>query len=89
MQIYILHEYVDGLIDPVVSTDYSSVFDAMKTAYESALEDVKQTPDEQDCTFLNGYSATAVVCGDWYEWEISVAELPEEALINNERGDQE
>lgn len=34
MQIYILHGYVDGLTDPVVSIDYSIVYDAMKTAYE-------------------------------------------------------
>ena len=44
MQIYILHGYVDGLTDPVVSTDYSIVYDAMKTAYEEAIDDAEQTP---------------------------------------------
>jgi hypothetical protein len=47
------------------------------------------TPDEQDCSFLSGYSATAVVCGDWHEWEISLAELPEKQLTNTERGEHE
>ena len=60
MQIYILHGYVDGLTDPVVSTDYSIVYDAMKTAYEEAIDDAEQTPDELECSFLEGYSATAV-----------------------------
>ena len=46
MQIYILHGYVDGLTDPVVSKDYSFVYDAMKTAYEEAINDAEQTPDE-------------------------------------------
>ena len=46
MQIYILHGYVDGLTDPVVSTDYSFVYDAMKTAYEEVIDDAEQTPDE-------------------------------------------
>lgn len=89
MQIYILHGYADGLIDPIVSTDYSFVFNAMKDAYEAALENIEQTPDEQDCSFLSGYSATAVVCGDWHEWEISLAELPEKQLTNTERGEHE
>ena len=82
MQIYILHGYVDGLTDPVVSTDYSIVYDAMKTAYEEAIDDA-------ECSFLEGYSATAVVHGDWHEWQISIAELPSVALIKNERGEHE
>lgn len=89
MQIYILHGYVDGLTDPVVSTDYSFVYDAMKTAYEEAINDAEQTPDELGCSFLEGYSATAVVHGDWHEWQISIAELPSVALIKNERGEHE
>lgn len=89
MQIYILHGYVDGLTDPVVSTDYSTVYDAMKTAYEEAIDDAEQTPDELECSFLEGYSATAVVHGDWHEWQISIAELPSVALIKNERGEHE
>lgn len=89
MQIYILHGYVDGLTDPVVSTDYSIVYDAMKTAYEETIDDAEQTPDELECSFLEGYSATAVVHGDWHEWQISIAELPSVALIKNERGEHE
>lgn len=70
-------------------TDYSIVYDAMKTAYEEAINDAEQTPDELECSFLEGYSATAVVHGDWHEWQISIAELPSVALIKNERGEHE
>ena len=69
MKIYVLHGFTDGLIDPIVSTDYEEVYTAMKTAYESSLDGV-----------VEGWSAAAVVHGDWMEWQIAELELkvPEE-----------
>lgn len=75
MKIWILHGYADGLIDPVVSLEYPVVYEAMKTAYEATLDGEHQTPDEKESSYLRAFSATAVVCGDWHEWEISVQEI--------------
>lgn len=76
MKIYILQGYADGLIDPVVSMEYPTVYKAMKTAYEATLEGEKQTLDEKEYSYLDAFEATAVVRGEWHEWQISVHELP-------------
>ena len=80
MQIYVLHGYTDGLTDPIVSTDYEEVYAAMKAAYENALDGVEQEDSDREYSFLEGWSATAVVHGDWMEWQIAELELkvPEE-----------
>ena len=73
--IYVLHGYTDGLTDPIVSTDYEEVYAAMKAAYESALDGVEQEDSDREYSFLEGWSATAVVHGDWMEWQIAELEL--------------
>ena len=80
MKIYVLHGFTDGLIDPIVSTDYQEVYTAMKTAYESSLDGVEQDDSDREYSFLEGWSAAAVVHGDWMEWQIAELELkvPEE-----------
>ena len=70
MKIYVLHGYTDGLTDPIVSTDYEEVYAAMKAAYESDLEGVEQDDSDREYIFMEGWSATAVVHGDWMEWQI-------------------
>lgn len=70
-----LHGYTDGLTDPIVSTDYEEVYAAMKAAYESALDGVEQEDSDREYSFLHGWSATAVVHGDWMEWQIAELEL--------------
>ena len=48
---------------------------AMKAAYESALDGVEQEDSDREYSFLEGWSATAVVHGDWMEWQIEELEL--------------
>ena len=48
---------------------------AMKAAYESALDGVEQEDSDREYSFLEGWSATAVVHGDWMEWQIAELEL--------------
>ena len=67
--------YADGLTDPIVSIDYEEVYAAMKTAYESALNGVEQEDSDRGYSFLEGWSATAVVHGNWMEWQIAELEL--------------
>ena len=74
-KIYVLHGSTDGLTDPIVSTDYEEVYAAMKAAYESALDGVEQEDSDREYSFLDGWSATAVVHGDWMEWQIAELEL--------------
>ena len=59
----------------IVSTDYEEVYAAMKAAYESALDGVEQEDSDREYSFLEGWSATAVVHGDWMEWQIAELEL--------------
>ena len=51
MKIYVLHGFTDGLIDPIVSTDYEEVYTAMKTAYESSLDGVEQDDSDREYSF--------------------------------------
>ena len=67
IKIYVLHGYTDGLTDHIVSTDYEEVYAAMKAAYESALDGVEQEDSDREYSFLEGWSATAVVHGDWMD----------------------
>lgn len=75
MTIYVLHGYADGLIDPIANTDYEKVYEAMKTAYENALDGVTQEDSDREYSFLEGWSATAVVHGEWKEWQIAQLEV--------------
>ena len=75
IKIYVLHGYTDGLTDPLVSTDYEEVDEAMKADYESALEGGEQDDSDREDSFLEGWSATAVVHGDWMEGQIAELEL--------------
>lgn len=59
----------------IVSTDYEEVYAAMKAAYENALDGVEQEDSDREYSFLEGWSATAVVHGDWMEWQIAELEL--------------
>ena len=45
-----------------------------------ALDGVEQEDSDREYSFLEGWSATAVVHGDWMEWQIAELELkvPEE-----------
>ena len=40
------------------------------------LERVSQTEEEQENTYLSGYSARAVIHGEWMEWSITELEIP-------------
>ena len=75
IKIYVFHGYTAGLTDPIVSADYEEVYAAMKAAYESALNGVEQEDPDREYSFLEGWSATAVVHGDWMEWQIAELEL--------------
>ena len=76
MEVYVLHGYAGGLTDPKVSTSYEEIYAAMKDAYEDALQGAVQSDSDKEYSFLEGYSATAVVDGEWMEWQIAKLELP-------------
>ena len=40
------------------------------------LDHVSQTEEELENTYLSGYSARAVIQGDWIEWSITEFDLP-------------
>ena len=76
MKLYVLCSYGDGLNDPSVSTDYQELYKKMEKSYRMTLEHVSQTEEEQENTYLSGYSARAVIQGDWIEWSITEFDLP-------------
>ena len=76
MKLYVLCSYGDGLNDPSVSTDYQELYKKMEKSYRMTLEHVSQTEEEQENTYLSGYSARAVIHGDWIEWSITELDLP-------------
>jgi len=41
-----------------------------------ALNGVTQTDEEKENTFLEGYSARAVIHEDWIEWSITEVDVP-------------
>lgn len=75
MKIYVLCSYGDGLNDPVVSADYQELYKKMEKSYQMTLENVSQTEDEKEYTYLDRYSARAVIHGDWIEWSITEHDL--------------
>lgn len=77
MKLYVLCSYGDGLNDPQVSTDYPELYEKMVKSYQMTLEHSSQTEEEREDTYLSGYSARAVIHGDWMEWSITELELPE------------
>lgn len=76
MKIYVLTGYNGNLLDPILSFSYEEIVKKMEDQYHEALKDIKQTPDEKECTWLSANSATAVVCGEWCEWQITKLDLP-------------
>lgn len=76
MKLYTLTSYSTGLNDPAVSFHYHKVYQKMKKSYEMALNGIPQTEEEKENTYLDDYSAVAVIHGDWYEWSITEQELP-------------
>ena len=76
MKIYVLTSYSTGLNDPVISFSYDELYQEMERSYYLALKEAKQTAEEQECSALNEYSATAVIYGDWIEWSITELDLP-------------
>ncbi len=76
MKLYVLCSYGDGLNDPDVSTDYQELYEKMEKSYRMTLDHVSQTEEEQENTYLSGYSARAVIHGDWMEWSITELEIP-------------
>ena len=76
MKIYVLTGYNGNLLDPILSFSYEEIVKKMEDQYHEALKDIKQTPDEKECTWLSANSATGVVCGEWCEWQITKLDLP-------------
>lgn len=75
MKIYVLCSYGNGLNDPVISADYQELYKKMEKSYQMTLENVSQTEDEKEYTYLDRYSARAVIHGDWIEWSITEHDL--------------
>ena len=48
----------------------------MAKSFRMTLDHVSQTEEEQENTYLSGYSARAVIQGDWIEWSITEFDLP-------------
>ena len=77
MKIYVLCSYGDiGIVQPDVSTDYQELYEKMEKSYRMTLDHVSQTEEEQENTYLSGYSARAVIHGEWMEWSITELEIP-------------
>ena len=76
MKVFILCCYDGSLNDPIVETDYDKIFKRMANSYHMALNGVTQTDEEKENTFLEGYSARAVIHEDWIEWAITELDLP-------------
>lgn len=83
MKLYVLCSYGDGLNAPDVSTDCQELYVKMEKSYRMTLDHVSQTEEEQENTYLSGYSARAVIQGDWMEWSITELEIPISRLSYN------
>ena len=59
MKVYVLCSYGDSLNDPSISTDYQEIYEKMEKSYKMVLEDVYQTEEEKEYTYISGYSALA------------------------------
>lgn len=75
MKVYVLCSYGDSLNDPSISTDYLEIYQKMEKSYNLVLENVYQTEEEKAYTYISGYSACAVIHGDWLEWSITELDL--------------
>lgn len=75
MTLYILHGYVDGLIDPIISFDYETVRKKMENFYQNSLEGISQSDEEKDNNYLGSYEASTVINGNWMEWHISEIDI--------------
>ena len=75
MKVYVLCSYGDSLNDPSISTDYLEIYQKMEKNYNLVLENVYQTEEENEYTYISGYSACAVIHGDWLEWSITELDL--------------
>ena len=75
MKVYVLCSYGDSLKDPSISTDYQEIYEKMEKSYNLVLENVYQTEEEKEYTYISGYSARAVIHGDWLEWSITELDL--------------
>ncbi len=64
MTVYVLCSYSDGLNDPVISMDYQDLYKRMEKSYRMTLDHVSQTEEDQENTYLSGFSARAVIHGD-------------------------
>lgn len=70
MKVYVLCSYGDSLNDPSISTDYQEIYQKMEKSFNLFLENVYQTEEEKEYTYISGYSARAVIHGDWIDWSI-------------------
>lgn len=76
MKLFILCGYNGSLNDPIVETTYAEAYQKMEESYHLALENVFQTNEEKEYTYLDGYSARAVIHEDWIEWSITEIDVP-------------
>lgn len=76
MNIYILTGYDGDLLDPVLSFSYDEIYETMNRQYHEALNGIRQTSDEKQCTWISANGATAVICGEWHQWQITKLPLP-------------
>ena len=75
MKVYVLCSYGDSLKDPSISTDYQEIYEKMEKSYNLVLENVYQTEEEKEYTYISGYSARAVIHSYWLEWSITELDL--------------
>ena len=64
MKVYVLCSYGDSLNDPSISTNYQEIYEKMEKSYNLVLENVYQTEEEKEYTYISGCSARAVIHGD-------------------------
>lgn len=75
MKVYVLCSYGEYFNDPLISTNYHELYEKMKKSFDTILEDVEQTEEEKEFTYFSGYSARAVIYGDWMDWSITEHDL--------------
>ena len=75
MKVYVLCSYGDSLNDPSISTNYQEIYEKMEKSYNLVFENVYQTEEEKEYTYISGYSARAVIHGVWLEWSITELDL--------------
>ena len=83
MNIYILTGYNGDLLDPVLSFSYDEIYEKMNQQYHAVLDGVHQTSSEKECTWISANGATAVIYGEWHQWQITKLPLPIPDLPGN------